>query len=149
LESYSKIRPKMLYFIPCNSLISFSLKWRCCSLIWPKSLWQIPVLTTLLSWNRLLLLCCHLCSVQKHSLTVNRTKYRQSQSTLLSVIVYIHVLSFLSFNHGADHIQNVINKAVIRFRGFFSFTMPTRARLFTVQCFYILSHYKLPRIAYC
>jgi hypothetical protein len=29
---------------PWNSLIGYSLKWRCCSLVWPKSLWQNPEL---------------------------------------------------------------------------------------------------------
>jgi len=38
---------------PCNSLIGYSLKWRCCSLDWPNSLWQNPVLTTLLYLNHL------------------------------------------------------------------------------------------------
>ena len=61
------------------SLNSFSFTWRCCSLVLLKSLWQKPVLTTHLSWN------CpwgwHLCNVLKDTLTMNRTKYRQSQST--------------------------------------------------------------------
>jgi hypothetical protein len=30
----------------CNSMIGYSLKWRCCSLVWPKSVRQNPVLTT-------------------------------------------------------------------------------------------------------
>ncbi len=63
---------------PCNSVFNFSFKWRCYSLVWPKSLWQKPVFTTHLLWNRLF--GCHLCNVQKHTLTVNRTKCRQSQS---------------------------------------------------------------------
>jgi hypothetical protein len=77
---------------PCNSLIGYTLKWRCCSLVWPKSLWQKnQFLTTHLSRNRL-------CIVHKPTLTVNRTKYRHSQSTWLSVTVCIHVLS-LSIPH--------------------------------------------------
>ncbi len=63
----------------CYSLNSFSFKWRCCSLVLLKSLWQKPVLTTHLSWNHLW--GYNLCNVLKHTLTMNRTKYRQSQST--------------------------------------------------------------------
>ncbi len=37
----------------CCSLNSFSFKWRCCSWVLLKSLWQKPVLTTHLSWNHL------------------------------------------------------------------------------------------------
>jgi hypothetical protein len=31
---------------PCNSVIGYSLKWRCCSLVWTKSMRQNWVLTT-------------------------------------------------------------------------------------------------------
>ena len=31
---------------PCNSLIGYSLKWRCCLLVWPKSFRQNPVRPT-------------------------------------------------------------------------------------------------------
>ncbi len=34
---------------PCNSLIGYLLKWCCCSLVWPKSLWQDP---SFISWNQ-------------------------------------------------------------------------------------------------
>ncbi len=55
-----------------NSLISFLFKWRWCSLAWPESFLQKPVLTTHLSWNRLL--GCHLCNVLKHTLTHEENK---------------------------------------------------------------------------
>ncbi len=62
-----------------KSLISFSFKWRYCSFVILKSLWQKPVLTTHLSRNHHW--GSHLSKVLKHSPTVHRTKYRQSQST--------------------------------------------------------------------
>ncbi len=85
----------------CYSLNSFFFKWRCCSLVLLKSLWQKQVLTTHLSWNHLW--GYNLCNALKHTLTMNRTKYRQSQSTYLSVTVCIHVRSILpSLFHGTE-----------------------------------------------
>jgi hypothetical protein len=68
-----------LYLLKLYSLNSFSFKWRYCSLVILKSLWQKPVLTTHLSWNHLW--GYYLCNALKHTLTMNRTKYRPSQST--------------------------------------------------------------------
>ncbi len=50
LEGFSSF--KLIWMestFPCNSLIGYSLEWRCCSSVWPKSLWQNSVLTTRLS----------------------------------------------------------------------------------------------------
>ena len=57
----------------CYSLNSFFFKWRCCSLVLLKSLWQKQVLTTHLSWNHLW--GYNLCNVLKHTLTINRVQY--------------------------------------------------------------------------
>jgi hypothetical protein len=64
-----------LYLLMLYSLNSFSFKWRCCSLVLLKSLWQKPVLTTHLSWNHRW--GYNLWNALKHTLTMNRTKYVQ------------------------------------------------------------------------
>jgi hypothetical protein len=79
---------------PCNSLIS-------CSLVWPKSLWQKPVLIT-----------HHRHGIASYSLHATSVICRSTLSPWaeqntdshsqpnLCVTVCIHVLSFLSFIHG-------------------------------------------------
>jgi hypothetical protein len=78
----------------CNSLIIASCKWRCCSLVWPKSLWQKPVLMSYLFFP----------------LSMVRTGFK--------------AWLIIQFS---------------RFRGFFSFTSPTHARLFSAGLQYIVA----------